>query len=83
MIKRYNLKKVTLHGLRYTNATVRNEKGQDLKTISTSLGRASISTSMDLYALVSSEQLSEAAQIFDALVEKTMAPDFGTRELIN
>jgi hypothetical protein len=32
---------------------------------------------------VSSEQLSEAVQIFDVLVEKTMAPKIGTKDLIN
>ncbi len=83
MIKKYNLKKVTLHGLRHTNATIRNEKGQDLKTISTSLGHSSITTAADIYMAVSSEQLSEAVQIFDVLVEKTMAPKIGTKDLIN
>ncbi len=80
IISKYGLKKITLHGMRRTNTSVRNEKGQDIKTISTSLGHASIISTCDIYTKVTEKQIRQSLEIFDDLIYKTMAPSIGTND---
>lgn len=47
---KHNLKPVHLHSLRHTNASVLIAKGVDLKTVSSRLGHANISTTGNIYA---------------------------------
>ncbi|MDI6617862.1 MAG: site-specific integrase [Clostridiales bacterium] len=49
-LKSHNLKKITFHQLRHTNATMLLSSGMDLKTVSKLLGHANISTTGNIYA---------------------------------
>jgi len=54
-IERYNethddkLPEITLHGLRHTMATLMIAQGEDIKTVSSRLGHADTSTTLDIY----------------------------------
>ena len=66
--------------MRHTNASVRNEMGQDIKTISTSLGHASILTTGNLYMSVTEDKIRKSVEVFDDLIYKSMATNLGTSE---
>lgn len=48
-IKRHNLPEVTVHGLRHTNATLLIYNGTNIKTVSSRLGHADVSTTGNIY----------------------------------
>lgn len=48
-LQKYKLPKINYHGLRHTYATLLVESGGDIKTISTLLGHANVSMTLDLY----------------------------------
>ncbi len=49
---KHNLKRVHLHSLRHTNASILIASGVDLKTVSSRLGHSNLSTTGDIYAHV-------------------------------
>lgn len=49
-LKKHELKKITFHQLRHTNATMLLKGGIDLKSVSHLLGHASVSTTGNIYA---------------------------------
>lgn len=49
-LKAKNLKKITFHQLRYTNASMLLKAGMDIKSVSSLLGHASASTTGNIYA---------------------------------
>lgn len=67
-IKRHNLPKVTLHGLRHTSATILINKGVHPKLISERLGHSDIRVTMNTYGHVLRQADKSAAQKFDDLL---------------
>jgi integrase len=61
-IKRSGLKKVTLHSLRHTNATLMIADGVDIRTVSNRLGHANTSTTLNIYAHALKSRDSEAVE---------------------
>ena len=59
------LRKVTLHSLRHTNATLMIAEGVDVCTVSKRLGHANTSTTLNIYAHALKSKDSEAAEKLD------------------
>ncbi|VDG19077.1 hypothetical protein [Lactobacillus plantarum] [Lactiplantibacillus mudanjiangensis] len=53
ILKKYNLKYITVHGFRHTHASLLFEAGASLKQVQDRLGHSDISTTMNVYAHVS------------------------------
>ena len=49
IIKKYNLKKITFHGLRHTNASLLISQQIDVAIVAARLGHAQISTTLNFY----------------------------------
>lgn len=49
-LEKHNLKKISFHQLRHTNATMLLKAGMDIKSVSKLLGHASVSTTGNIYA---------------------------------
>jgi integrase len=64
-LEKNNFRKVTLHSLRHTNATIMIAEGTDIRTVSNRLGHAQTSTTLNIYthALKSKDQ--QAAEVLD------------------
>lgn len=63
-----NLKKITFHQLRHTNATMLLKAGMDLKSVSKLLGHANVSTTGNIYAhALESANKTAAEKISDVL----------------
>lgn len=60
-LKKNNMRKVTLHSLRHTNATLMIAEGVDVCTVSKRLGHANTSTTLNIYAHALKSRDSEAA----------------------
>lgn len=69
-IKKNNLKKVTLHSLRHTNATIMIAEGVDVCTVSKRLGHANTSTTLNVYAHALKSRDSEAAEKIEMALSK-------------
>ena len=65
ILKDAGLPHMRLHDLRHSFASLALEAGVDLKTVSTALGHATISTTADLYAHVTSSLMKDAAARID------------------
>lgn len=63
---------VRLHDLRHTFATLSIEAGNDIKTISTSLGHATTAFTMDVYGHVSDKMQRENAQQMQAYLDNLL-----------
>lgn len=63
-INRYDLKKITVHGLRHSYATLAFEAGLSIKEVQSQLGHKSYSTTMDIYTSVTKKQKSKMADKF-------------------
>ena len=70
ILKDAGLPHLRLHDLRHSFATLSLEAGVDLKTVSSALGHATISTTADLYAHVTSSLREDAA----ARIDRALAP---------
>lgn len=78
VIRRYNAGKdpgeqlpaIPFHGLRHTSATLLIASHQDLKTVSSRLGHAQTSTTMNIYAHALEESDKKAADALEKLLDK-------------
>ncbi len=69
--QRKSLKRVNLHGLRHTNATLMIAAGTDLPTVSKRLGHAQISTTSNIYV----HAIRSADEAAAETIENVLAPD--------
>ena len=68
-LKRHDIRHLKFHGLRHTSATMLLANGCDIKTVSSRLGHADITTTnIYVHALESTDRM--AAQTFDRLLKK-------------
>lgn len=78
-IARYNqnkppeqqLPRIPFHGLRHTSATLLIANHQDLKTVSSRLGHAQASTTMNIYAHALQESDRKAADTLEAVLRES------------
>jgi integrase len=68
-LNRHGLPRIRLHDLRHTSATLLIGQGLHAKTISSRLGHANISTTMDIYGHALKSADKEAAEKLDRLFE--------------
>lgn len=71
-IKRHNLPEVTVHGLRHTNATLLIYNGTNIKTVSSRLGHADVSTTGNIYT--------HAIKTADEMAAETLADIFSRKK---
>lgn len=64
-IERHDLPKITLHGLRHTNATLLIAAGTNLRTVASRLGHSKVSTTTDIYAHAIRSADAAAAEVLD------------------
>lgn len=67
-IKKHNLKHITFHGLRHTNATILISKGTPVISIAKNLGHAKTSTTTDFYAHHLESVEKNMANTFDKII---------------
>lgn len=65
VLKKYNLSKITTHGLRHTHCSLLFEAGAKLKEVQDRLGHTDVKTTMDIYTHVSQKAKEEAIQKFE------------------
>lgn len=79
IIRRYNktvikeeekLPDIPLHGLRHTSSTLLISQNVDVKTVSSRLGHAQTSTTMDIYSHALKKMDEKAAAVLDDLLVK-------------
>ncbi|WP_341300295.1 site-specific integrase [Lysinibacillus sp. FSL H8-0500] len=63
--EKYNLKRITTHGLRHTHCSLLFEAGASLKQVQDRLGHSDIKTTMDTYTHLTPKAKSEAIQKFN------------------
>ena len=73
VLKRADCKRLRFHDLRHTFATASLEHGMDVKTLSTIIGHVSSSTTLNIYAHVTSEMQRTAAAKIDRGIAKSEA----------
>lgn len=70
-LKRYNLPKITPHGLRHTMSSLLGSQGMEVSAISKRLGHARISTTLDIYTHVFKKADAAASDLLEkALLNK-------------
>jgi integrase len=69
LVRRARLRRIRLHDLRHTHATLLLEAGVDITVVSKRLGHASVKTTADLYAHVTARLQGDAAERIGALVD--------------
>lgn len=67
--KKYNLEKITTHGLRHTHCSLLFEAGASIKEVQDRLGHGDVQTTMNIYAHVSNKAKEEAIQKFANYVD--------------
>ena len=65
ILKKANLKNVSLHSLRHTNITLQLTAGVDIKTVSARAGHARASTTTDIYSHYMKNSDSHACKVLD------------------
>ena len=65
ILKENGLKKVDLHSLRHSNASLLIYQGTDIKTVSKRLGHSQTSTTLDIYAHQVKEAEERAAEALE------------------
>jgi integrase len=66
-IKDNNLPHITFHGLRHTSASILIDQGLNIKAVSSRLGHANTSTTMNIYAHALKSADKQAADIMDGM----------------
>lgn len=66
--EKYNLKKVTTHGLRHTHCSLLFEAGATLKEVQDRLGHSDIKTTMNIYTHVTKKAQEQAIQKFSSYI---------------
>lgn len=66
-LKRNNIRKIRIHDIRHTHATLLLAQGVDIKTISERLGHSNISITMNIYTDVLKELDKSAADKLDEI----------------
>nr|WP_255723653.1 site-specific integrase [Sporosarcina sp. ACRSL] len=66
--KKYQLEKITTHGLRHTHCSLLFEAGASLKEVQDRLGHSDIKTTMNIYAHVSEKAKEEAINKFNSFM---------------
>ena len=64
IIKKYNLKKITMHGFRHSHCSLLFEMGTPIQVVQDRLGHTNIKTTMDIYTHVTEKQRDEIAENF-------------------
>ena len=64
-LKRHNLRHVTLHSVRHSNATLLIAEGTDIRTVSNRLGHAQTSTTLNIYTHALTSKDKQAADTLD------------------
>jgi len=72
VVRKMGMPDVRFHDLRHTFATLSIEAGNDIKTISTSLGHATTAFTMDVYGHVSDKMQRESAQRMQAYLSNLL-----------
>ena len=67
-LERHNLRHVTLHSLRHTNATIMIAEGTDIRTVSNRLGHAQTSTTLNIYTHALDSKDKQAAEKLDSIL---------------
>lgn len=73
ILERAGCKRVRFHDLRHTFSTMSLEQGMDVKTLSTIIGHASSSITLNIYAHVTDEMRQKAAENIDQGIMRTEA----------
>lgn len=69
VINKYDLKYITVHGLRHTHASLLFEAGATIKEVQDRLGHSDVKTTMDIYTHVSKYARKETASKFAQYVD--------------
>ena len=64
IIRKYNLKKITMHGFRHSHCSLLFEMGTPIQVVQERLGHSNIKTTMDIYTHVTEKQRDEIAENF-------------------
>jgi integrase len=68
LVRRAGVKRIRLHDMRHTHATLLLEAGVDVTVVSKRLGHASVKTTADLYAHITERLQTTAAERFGAYI---------------
>ena len=64
IIRKYNLKKITMHGFRHSHCSLLFEMGTPIQVVQERLGHTNIKTTMDIYTHVTEKQRDDIAENF-------------------
>lgn len=64
LLKNFDMKKISPHGLRHTHATLLFEAGADIKEVQARLGHANSQTTLDIYTHITEARQHETANKF-------------------
>lgn len=65
IIKKYNLKRITFHGLRHTNVTLMISKGIQVQIISRKVGHSSVQTTDRIYSHFFEDEFKDVANVMN------------------
>lgn len=69
LIKKHNLHRITIHGLRHTHASLLFEAGASIKEVQERLGHSDIQMTMNIYTHVTDSVKEQTAQKFQKYME--------------
>jgi integrase len=69
VIKKHNLHRITIHGLRHTHASLLFEAGASIKEVQERLGHSDIQMTMNIYTHVTDTLKEQTAQKFQRYIE--------------
>ena len=70
IIKRHNLKHISVHGFRHTFATITVENGGDIFNLSKRLGHSNVKTTLETYSHPTTTGQKETLRIFTSALGK-------------
>jgi integrase len=73
VLQRAGLPRQRFHDLRHAHATLRLEAGDDLYSVSRSLGHATINTTANVYAHVTAAMQERSASLIDGILANAAA----------